>query len=55
MIVCTENMLYLKMKSHVGHLIAIEDYNDGENLAIVCGDCYEVIIDADRLDREEEL
>ena len=54
MIVFTENMLYLKMKDHIGHLIAIEDYGDGENLAIVCGDCYEVIIDADRIAREEE-
>jgi len=39
---------YDKIAQHVGHDVEIVSYADGENVAIECLDCGEIIFDADR-------
>lgn len=36
------------MREHAGHEIVIVDYAGGENVAMECEDCNEVLHDADR-------
>ena len=39
---------YEDLKQHVGHNIVCVEYGDGENVAIECEDCNEVLLDYDR-------
>lgn len=48
------NNLYLKIEPHFGHRIVIAKYGGDENIAVECMDCYEIIVDADRLDYIDE-
>lgn len=41
--------IYPQLDPHVGHHIAIAVYAGGENLAIECHTCGEVLIDSDRV------
>jgi len=38
---------YKQLKRHVGHNICCVDYGDGENIAIECEDCNEILMDFD--------
>jgi hypothetical protein len=42
--------MYRKLRAHVGHSIVCTLYGEGENVAIECEDCYEVLIDFDHPD-----
>lgn len=37
--------MYDRIKSHLGHRVEIASYANGENIAIECMECMEVIID----------
>lgn len=39
---------YATLDRHFEHLIRISSYAEGQNLAIECLDCFEVIIDYER-------
>ncbi len=38
---------YEQLRNHVGHEIECVEYGDGDNIAIECLDCCEVLIDFD--------
>lgn len=42
---------YDELATHVGHDIECVSYADGENVAVECNDCSEVIVDFDRPER----
>lgn len=39
-----------ELSAHLGHEIEVADYGNGQNIAIECMDCFEVILDFDRED-----
>lgn len=45
---------YAELADHVGHRIVCVSYADGENVAVECETCYEVLLDFDRPTDEEE-
>lgn len=45
---------YESLKSHVGHKIACVMYGDGENVAVECEDCCEVLMDYDCDEEDDE-
>jgi hypothetical protein len=47
------NPLYEKLAAHIGHKVVVVQYAEGENVAVECEDCHEVLTDEDR-DIEDE-
>lgn len=41
---------YEGLLEHVGHDVEIVEYGDGNNIAVECMDCCEVIVDFDKED-----
>lgn len=44
---------YRELARHVGHKIVCVSYADGENVAIECQKCNEVLLDYEREEEEE--
>lgn len=44
--------MYEKIKSHIGHRIECVQYANYQNVSIECMDCNEVIIDANKDEKE---
>ncbi len=43
---------YDELKRHVGHKIVCVTYGEGQNVAIECEDCNEVLLDYDKDETE---
>ena len=43
---------YDELKRHVGHTITCVTYGEGQNVAIECEDCNEVLLDYDKDETE---